>query len=147
MRALGDEGVLALICDSTNALREGRSPSEADVAKTLAELIAQRAGPRRRHHLRLQCRRASRAVAEAARAAGREVVVVGRAMQRIVEVARETGYLDGVPQFRDEDAYGYLPRDKVVVLCTGSQGEPRAALARIARGRASRRRRCRTGDR
>jgi ribonuclease J len=73
-----------------------------------------------------------RAVADAARAAGREVVVVGRAMERVVQVARETGYLDGVQEFRSIESYGYLPPDKVVALCTGSQGEPRAALARIA---------------
>jgi ribonuclease J len=73
-----------------------------------------------------------RAVADAARAAGREVVVVGRAMDRIVQVARETGYLDDVQEFRGMEVYGHLPNDKVVALCTGSQGEPRAALARIA---------------
>jgi len=131
LTALGDEGVLALIGDSTNAIREGRSPSESDVAKTLGELI--RTAPRRvavttfaSHVGRL------RAVADAARAAGREVVVVGRAMERVVQVARETGYLDGVQEFRSIESYGYLPPDKVVALCTGSQGEPRAALARIA---------------
>jgi ribonuclease J len=73
-----------------------------------------------------------RAVAEAAAAAGREIVVVGRAMVRVEQVARETGYLDGIADFRTVEAYGYLPNDKVVALCTGSQGEPRAALARIA---------------
>jgi len=73
-----------------------------------------------------------RTVAEAARAAGREVVLVGRAMERIVNVARETGYLDGVQPFLAADIYGHLPPNKVVALCTGSQGEPRAALARIA---------------
>jgi ribonuclease J len=73
-----------------------------------------------------------RAVADAARACDREVVVVGRAMDRIAQVARETGYLEGVQEFRGTDTYGYLPRDKVVALCTGSQGEPRAALSRIA---------------
>src|SRR5271170_2870673 len=131
LTALGDEGVLALIGDSTNAVREGRSPSEADVAKTLAELI--RAAPGRvavttfaSHVGRL------RAVADAARAVEREVVVVGRAMDRVVQVARETGYLDGVQDFRDVESYGYLPPDKVLALCTGSQGEPRAALARVA---------------
>jgi ribonuclease J len=131
LTALGDEGVLALIGDSTNAIREGRSPSESDVAKTLGELI--RTAPRRvavttfaSHVGRL------RAVADAARGAGREVVVVGRAMERVVQVARETGYLDGVQDFRGVESYGYLPPDKVVALCTGSQGEPRAALARIA---------------
>jgi mRNA degradation ribonuclease J1/J2 len=74
-----------------------------------------------------------RAVAAAARAADREVVVVGRAMDRVVQVARETGYLDGVQDFLSAESYGYLPPDKVVALCTGSQGEPRAALSRIAR--------------
>ena len=73
-----------------------------------------------------------RAVAEAAAAAGREVVVVGRAMDRVAQVAREMGYLDGIAEFRGIDVYGHLPPDKVVALCTGSQGEPRAALARIA---------------
>jgi len=131
LTALGDAGVLALVGDSTNAIREGRSPSEADVAKTLGELI--RTAPRRvavttfaSHVGRL------RAVADAARAAEREVVVVGRAMERVVQVARETGYLDGVQDFRGVESYGYLPPEKVVALCTGSQGEPRAALARIA---------------
>jgi ribonuclease J len=71
-------------------------------------------------------------VAKAAEAAGREVVLVGRAMERVSMVARELGYLDGVRPFRSVDTYGYLPRDKVVALITGSQGEPRAALARIA---------------
>ncbi|MFY9761248.1 MAG: ribonuclease J [Xanthobacteraceae bacterium] len=132
LTALGDEGVLALVGDSTNAVREGRSPSEADVAKTLAELI--RTAPRRvavttfaSHVGRL------RAVAAAARAAEREVVLVGRAMERVAQVARETGYLDGVQDFRSIESYGYLPPDKVLALCTGSQGEPRAALSRIAR--------------
>jgi len=131
LSALGEAGVLALVGDSTNAIRDGRSPSEADVAKTLGELI--RTAPRRvavttfaSHVGRL------RAVADAARAAGREVVVVGRAMERVVQVARETGYLDGVQEFRGVDSYDYLPPEKVVALCTGSQGEPRAALARIA---------------
>jgi ribonuclease J len=131
LTALGDEGVLALIGDSTNAVRDGRSPSERDVVKTLTELI--RTAPARvavttfaSHVGRV------RAVAEAARANDREVVLVGRAMERISQVARETGYLDGVADFRSMDAYGYLPPNKVLALCTGSQGEPRAALSRIA---------------
>jgi ribonuclease J len=131
LRALGEEGVLALVGDSTNAIRDGRSPSEADVAKTLAELV--RTAPARvavttfaSHVDRIH------AVADAARTAGREVVVVGRAMERVVQVARETGYLAGLQEFRSAETYGYLPPDKVLALCTGSQGEPRAALARIA---------------
>jgi ribonuclease J len=132
LRALGDAGCLALVGDSTNAVREGRSQSEADVAKTLAALIAEARGrvavtTFASHVARL------RAVAAAARAADRDVVVVGRAMDRVVQVARETGYLDGVQDFLSAESYGYLPPDKVVALCTGSQGEPRAALSRIAR--------------
>jgi ribonuclease J len=132
LRALGQEGCLALVGDSTNAVREGRSPSETDVAKSLTGLI--REAPARVAVTTFASNVARlRAVAEAARACDREVVVVGRAMDRIVQVARETGYLDGVQEFRGTDTYGYLPPDKVVALCTGSQGEPRAALARIAK--------------
>src|SRR5919198_1503326 len=131
LRALGNEGCLALIGDSTNAFREGRSPSETDVAKSLAELI--KSAPARVAVTTFASNVARiRAVAEAAAACGREVVLVGRAMERIAQVARETGYLDGITEFRPVEAYGYLPPDRVVALCTGSQGEPRAALARIA---------------
>jgi ribonuclease J len=73
-----------------------------------------------------------RSVAEAAAKAGREVVLVGRAMERIVQVARETGYLDGIREFRGAAIYHQLPPERIVALCTGSQGEPRAAIARIA---------------
>jgi ribonuclease J len=131
LRALGDEGCLALIGDSTNAVRDGRSPSEADVARTLAELIKAAKGRVAVTTFASNVGRL-RAVADAARAADREVVVVGRAMDRVTQVARETGYFDGVQDFRPMEAYGYLPPEKVVALCTGSQGEPRAALARIA---------------
>ena len=132
LRELGDAGVLALVGNSTNAVRDGRSPSEAEVAKTIAELVKAREGPRRRHDLRLQRRAHARRWRTPRKVAGREVVVVGRAMERVVQVARETGYLDGVQNFRGTDLYGHFPPDKVLALCTGSQGEPRAALARIA---------------
>jgi ribonuclease J len=131
LTALGDEGVLALIGDSTNAVRDGRSPSESDVAKTLAELIRSARGRVAVTTFASHVGRI-RAVADAARAADREVVLVGRAMERVTQVARETGYLDGVQDFRSVESYGYLPHDKVLALCTGSQGEPRAALSRIA---------------
>jgi ribonuclease J len=131
LRALGNEGCIALIGDSTNAVREGRSPSETDVAKTLADLVRNAPGRVAVTTFASNVARI-RAVADAARAAGREIIVVGRAMERIVQVARETGYLDGVQDFRGTEVYGYMPPDKVVALCTGSQGEPRAALARIA---------------
>jgi ribonuclease J len=132
LRALGEAGCLALVGDSTNAVRDGRSPSESDVSKSLAELMA--ASPGRVAVTTFASNVARlRSVADAARVCDREVVVVGRAMERIVGVARETGYLNGVQEFRGTDTYGYLPPDKVVALCTGSQGEARAALARIAK--------------
>ncbi len=128
---LGREGVRALICDSTNAVRDGVSPSEGEVAHSLERLILE--APHRVVVTSFSSNVARmRAVAEAAKRAGRDVVVVGRAIRRAADVARELGYLDGLPDFLDQEAYGYLPRNKVLALMTGSQGEPRAALARIA---------------
>jgi ribonuclease J len=131
LKALGEEGVLALICDSTNVLREGESPSEADVAKSLANLVA---GAKGRVLVTAFASNVARlrAAAEAAFANGRQVVVMGRAMERVIAVARECGYLNGVPAFLGMDNFDRLPRDKILALATGSQGEPRAAMARIA---------------
>ncbi len=130
---LGREGVLALVCDSTNVVREGTSPSERDVATTLTKLIAE--APARVAVTTFASNIARlRAVAEAAKATGRNVVVMGRAMRRAIDVADELGMFEGLPAFLDEEAYGFLPRNKVVALMTGSQGEPRAALAKVASG-------------
>jgi len=131
--ALGREGCRAMVCDSTNVLRPGRSPGEGDVRKELAKVID--AAPHRVAVTAFASNVARiRSVGEAALAAGRSVVVVGRAMKRVISVAREQGLLDGLPAFLSEDVYQSLPRDNVVLLCTGSQGEPRAALTRIAQG-------------
>ena len=131
LRALGEEGCLAIVGDSTNTVRDGVSPSETDVARNIEAIVRQAKGRVAVTTFASNVARL-RAVAEAAHAADREVVVVGRAMERVVHIARELGYLDGVKAFRPMDAYGYLPPNKVVALCTGSQGEPRAALARIS---------------
>ena len=131
LRELGEAGVLALIGDSTNAVRDGRSPSEAEVATIIAGLVKSAKGRVAVTTFASNVARV-KAVADAARAADREVVVVGRAMERVVLVARECGYLDGTKSFRGMDYYGHFPPDKVLAICTGSQGEPRAALARIA---------------
>jgi ribonuclease J len=131
LTALGDEGVLAVIGDSTNAMREGRSPSERDVAKTLTELV--KAAPNRVAVTTFASNVARvKAVADAARAAGREVVVAGRALHRVIQVAIETGYLPQGFRYVDQQQFSELKRAKVVCICTGSQGEPRAAMARIA---------------
>jgi len=130
-KSLGDEGVLALVCDSTNILREGESPSERDVAKTLAWLIGSAKGRVVVTTFASNVARL-RSAAEAGLAAGREVCILGRAIERVVAVARECGMLDGLPPFLGMDAFDRLPRDRILALATGSQGEPRAALARIA---------------
>src|SRR5581483_9043508 len=129
--ALGEGGVAAMICDSTNALRDGRSPSEQEVAKSLAAIIS---GAKRRVAVTIFASNVARirAVADAARAAGRHLVVAGRAMHRIIAVAMDTGYLPQNFKYHDQQHFSYLEPHEVVLLCTGSQGEARAALARIA---------------
>ncbi|HVW58334.1 MAG TPA: ribonuclease J [Rhizobiaceae bacterium] len=131
-KALGDGGVLALVCDSTNAMREGESPSETQVGESLAELIRKAAGRVAITTFSSNVGRI-RAVAEAARDAGREVLVMGRSLKRVIDVASDLGYLDGLPGFIDEAEYALIPRERLVILCTGSQGEPRAAMAKLAR--------------
>ncbi|WP_295555416.1 ribonuclease J [uncultured Hyphomicrobium sp.] len=131
LEALGNEGVLAVVGDSTNAMREGRSPSERDVAKTLADVI--KAAPHRVAVTTFASNVARvKAVADAARAAGRELVIAGRALHRVIEVAIDTGYLPQGFRYVDQQQFSEVKRSKVVCLCTGSQGEPRAAMARIA---------------
>lgn len=131
LRALGEEGIAALICDSTNAVRDGVSPSEADVALTLDRLI--REAPKRVAVTTFASNVARiRSVVHAARAAGRELVIVGRAMHRVIEAAQATGYLDPDLKVLQETEFERIPAKKVVALCTGSQGEGRAAMARIA---------------
>lgn len=131
-RALGDQGVLALVCDSTNAMREGESPSEREVGESLRELIEKARGRVAITTFSSNVGRI-RSITEAARDAGRQVLVVGRSMKRTIAVAAELGYMEGLPEFLSEDDYGYIPRENVVMILTGSQGEPRAALAKLAR--------------
>nr|CAD6612907.1 ribonuclease J [Rhizobium sp. TCK] len=131
-RAVGDEGVLALMCDSTNANREGISPSEEEVSEGLRKIIENAEGRVAITTFSSNVGRI-RSIAHAAHAAGREVLLLGSSMKRVVNVARDIGLMEGIKPFIAEDEYGYIPRDKVVVVLTGSQGEPRAALAKIAR--------------
>ena len=131
LRRLGDEGVLAMLCDSTNALRPGIAGSEADVRKGLIDLVGTC-----KERVAIACfasnvaRLASCAAAAAAH--GRHAALIGRSLWRMDHAARETGYLENVPPFLTDEEAAYLPRDKVLLICTGSQGEPRSALSRIA---------------
>ncbi|WP_416796210.1 ribonuclease J [Ciceribacter azotifigens] len=131
-RELGDEGVLALMCDSTNAMRDGVSPSEQQVSDGLRQIIETAEGRVAITTFSSNVGRI-RSIAQAAEAAGREVLLLGSSLKRVVAVAADIGLMEGVKPFIAEDEFGYIPRDKVVVILTGSQGEPRAALARIAR--------------
>ncbi len=130
---LGEEGVRVLVCDSTNALVEGKSATEEAVGVNLKAVIGRAKG---RIAITTFASNVNRliAIAEAARAAGRELVLVGRAMHRIVEAARDTGLWPEHLTYFDQDNFGSIPRDKVAALVTGSQGEALAALARIAKG-------------
>jgi ribonuclease J len=134
LRCLGDEGVDAMVCDSTNALVPGVSGSEAAVRDSLIDLFGSLSNGR----IAVTCFASNAArlhsIAMAAAAHGRDVALVGRSLHRINEAARDNGYLTDLPPFVSERDAGFLPRDKAVLICTGSQGEPRAALARIAGG-------------
>jgi ribonuclease J len=131
LKRLGDEGVLATVCDSTNALVAGESGSEANVRDSLTALIATQKG-----RVAVACFASNVArldtIAKAAKANGRQVALVGRAMHKMTDAARETGYLKDFPRLIDDAEAAQLPPNRVLYLCTGSQGEPRAALTRIA---------------
>lgn len=131
LAALGEEGVDVLVCDSTNAMVEGDSGSEAEVRRNLAALIRGLSG-----RVAVTCFATNvariEAIARAAQASGRTLAIVGRAFRNIVAAAREVGYLADLPDVIDEEHAGSLPDDAVLLLVAGSQGEPRSALSRIA---------------
>lgn len=131
IKNLGESGIDAMMCDSTNALRTGRSPSETDVSKRLFEIISE---AKRAVAVTMFTSNVSRikAVSDAAEATGRSVFVSGRAMHRMIAVAQETGYLPNSFKWKDHKHFSFLPPEKALLLCTGSQGESRAAVARIA---------------
>jgi ribonuclease J len=133
LQRVGAEGVLALIGDSTNVFRPGEAGSEAAVRDSLIELVGQFD-----QRVAIACFASNVArlesVAAAAAAHGRQAALVGRSLRRMDEAARENGYLHDTPPFLSEADAADLPDDEVLLLCTGSQGEPRAALARIAHG-------------
>ncbi|AXK43581.1 ribonuclease J [Erythrobacter aureus] len=129
---IGDEGVLALVCDSTNVFNPAPSGSEGAVHKGLLEEVQRRAGKRvlvttfASNVARLQT------LGDVARETGRRICVAGRSLDRIIEVSQDNGYLLDFPEPLDFDTAMGLPRGELLILATGGQGEPRAALARIA---------------
>ena len=133
IRRLGDEGVLAMVCDSTNVFVDGSAGSEAEVKVALTALIGSLTGK-----VAVGCFASNVArldsVIRAAEACGRRVCLVGRSMHRITAAAKSVGLLEDVQPFIDMSEAGYFPDEAILYLCTGSQGEPRAALNRIANG-------------
>lgn len=133
LRELGDEGILAVISDSTNIMNPGHSGSEGAVRRSLTEVIGRFGGK-----VAVSCFASNVARLEtvigAARANGRQVCLVGRSLWRIVDVARECGYLKDVGRLLEAEQADRLPDREVLYVCTGSQGEPRAAMTRIAWG-------------
>ncbi len=133
LKALGEEGVLAAIGDSTNAVVHGHSRSEGELEESLTALFG-------RFHNRIAVTCFSSNVARlttiqrAAAANDRQTAIVGRSLWRVEEAARQCGYLDNLPPFIDENDFGMIPRRHLLMICTGSQGEPRSALSRIAEG-------------
>ena len=132
LAALGDKGVLAMVCDSTNAMVEGHSGSELDVRRSLSALIRDLRG-----RVAVTCFASNVArmesVALAARDAGRATAIVGRSLRNMDAAARECGYLKTLPPFLSEDDIDDVPDDNILLLITGSQGEARSALSRISR--------------
>ena len=134
LKALGDAGIDAIICDSTNVLSPGRSGSEAGVGRMLEEVVCDSTG---RVVITTFASNVARltSIAAAAVKSGRHLCLAGRGMHKIYQAARETGYLTQFPEIIDESDAGYLPPEKVLICCTGSQGESNAALGRMANGR------------
>lgn len=132
LQRYGEEGVLAMVCDSTNVFVEGISGSEGTVRENLAPLIAGCEGRVIVSTFASNVARLETIVA-AAQDAGREIVLCGRSLWRIVEAARTSGYLQDV-EFHQETAVGTIPRHETLIICTGCQGEPLSALPKIARG-------------
>jgi ribonuclease J len=132
LREIGAEGVLALVCDSTNVFNPNSSGSEGAVHRALMEEVARHSGKRvvvttfASNVARLQT------LGDVARETGRQLCVAGRSLDRIIEVAQDNGYLEDLPPLVDFETAMGLPRGEILILATGGQGEPRAALARIA---------------
>lgn len=133
LRKLGDEGVLALVCDSTNVFVEGEAGSEAALRKSLIEIIGKCEGRVAVASFASNVARVA-TINRAAVETGRHPTLVGRSMWRSVDIAKECGYLGDIEPFVPEQEIGFIPPEKVIMGVTGSQGEPRSALARIAAG-------------
>lgn len=133
LKRYGDEGVLAMVCDSTNVFVDGQSGSEEGVRTALFEVVA---GCKQRVVVTTFASNIARveSIIKAGVAAGRKIVLAGRSLRRVIDAAQESGYLQDAPEFlSDKEAAGMSP-DKLLILSTGCQGESRAALTRMVQG-------------
>lgn len=133
LKAIGDKGVLAMICDSTNAFTDQESGSEAGVYPGLLKVVSEAPG---RVLVTTFASNAARlhTIGQVAEEAGRRIAVAGRSIERYIKVAKATGYLRDFPETVRYDEAMRMPRRELLILATGGQGEPRAALGRIASG-------------
>ena len=131
LKKIGDEGVLAMVCDSTNVFSVGRSGSEMDVRKNMLKIVERL---KKRIIITSFASNVARmeSVFYCAEKTGRQIALVGRSMHRIFKAARECGYLKDVIEPLDSRDVKSVGRDKIIYLCTGSQGEPMGAMMRIA---------------
>ncbi len=131
LKEIGDEGVMAMICDSTNVFSIGRSGSEADVRKSLIDIIEKQ---KKRIIVTSFASNVARmeTIFFCAQKTGRQISLVGRSMQKIYKAAKKCGYLDEAVDPVDARDVKNISRDKIIYLCTGSQGEPLGAMNRIS---------------
>ena len=130
---LRNENILAMVCDSTNVLINGTSGSEEDVIKPLTNIIKGISGRVFVSTFASNVTRVS-TLTKIGLSLGRKVALVGQSMRRMVEVAKKCGYLADIPIYVSESDIKNIPKDELMIICTGSQGEPRGALNRIANG-------------
>ncbi|MDR2157910.1 MAG: ribonuclease J [Holosporaceae bacterium] len=132
LKKYGDMGVLALVCDSTNVFKDQQQGTEIDVRRNLIELV----GKYKKNRIFVTCFASNLARLEscyvAAKENGRQLVVVGRSLKKIERIAKLSGYFSEIPAFLDERKANSLDPSKVLLVCTGSQGESNSALSKIA---------------
>lgn len=134
LKEYGDKGVLALVCDSTNVFRDIRYGSEKDVRKNLVEIVKKH----KKNRILVTCFASNLARLEtcfiAAKESGRQLVVAGRSLKKIERIARLAGYFQKIPPFLEDRKINSMDPNKVLIVCTGSQGEQTSALSKIAQG-------------
>ena len=131
-RSLGSNGILAMVCDSTNSLVKGRTPPESFAYEGLYETIKDKKGA-----VLVTCFSSNisriKSILDIAFKTDRSILVIGRALLRAIDAAKEVGYLKNIPEFLSLKDFNVISRSNILVIATGSQGEPNSALSRISK--------------